>query len=95
MVSNPLATTIRFAYPTRDEGQFSLPGMHTLNLRVGKDIRVDGRRLETALDLFSVTNGDAFSLLQVGASQTFSPFYGQGQLRQAPRAAQLSVRFVF
>jgi hypothetical protein len=95
VVSNPLATTIRFANATRDDGQFALPGMHILNLRIGKDVRLAGRRLETAVDLFNLTNHDAFSVLEVGANQTFSPLYGQGRLRQAPRAAQLSVRFVF
>jgi hypothetical protein len=95
VVSNPLATTIRFANPTRDDGQFALPGMHILNLRFGKDVRLAGRRLETAVDLFNLTNHDAFSVLEVGANQTFSPLYGQGRLRQAPRAAQLSARFVF
>src|SRR5262245_2304837 len=45
IVSNPLATTIRFANATRDDGQFSLPGTHLLNLRIGKDVRLAGRRL--------------------------------------------------
>jgi hypothetical protein len=69
--------------------------MHLLNLRIGKDIRFGARRLEVALDVFNITNDDAFYLLQQGASQTFSPFFGQGGQRLAPRAAQLSARYVF
>jgi hypothetical protein len=95
VVSNPLATTIRFANATRDEGQFALPAMHLVNLRIGKDIRFGARRVEAALDVFNVANHDAFYLLEVGANQTFSPFFGQGRQRLAPRAAQISARYVF
>jgi hypothetical protein len=95
VVSNPLATTIRFANATRDDGQFSLPAIHQLNVRIGKDIRFGSRRLETALDIFNVTNHDAFYLLEAGANQTFSPLFGQGRQRQVPRAAQISARVVF
>jgi Carboxypeptidase regulatory-like domain/TonB dependent receptor-like, beta-barrel len=95
VVSNPLATTIRFANATRDDGQFTLPAIHQLNLRIGKDIRFGSRRLEAALDIFNVTNHDAFYLLEAGANQTFSPLYGQGRQRLAPRAAQISTRLVF
>jgi outer membrane receptor for Fe3+-dicitrate len=95
VVSNPLATTIRFAYPTRDEGQFTLPAVQVWNARIGRDFRLGARRLETALDVFNVTNNEAFYLLENGAHQTFSPLFGQGRQRQTPRAAQISVRFVF
>ena len=95
VVSNPLATTIRFAYPTRDEGQFTLPAVQVWNVRIGKDIRRGARRVEAAVDIFNVTNHDAFYLLELGANQTFSPLFGQGRQRQTPRAAQISARFVF
>jgi hypothetical protein len=60
VVSNPLATTIRFANATRGDGQFTLPFGHALNLRIGKDVSFGTRRLETALDVFNVANHDAF-----------------------------------
>ena len=69
--------------------------MHIWNVRIGKDIRFGARRLETALDVFNVTNQDAFYLLESGAHQTFSPLYGQGRQRQTPRSAQISARLVF
>jgi len=94
-VSNPLATTIRFAYPTRDQGQFTLPALHILNVRFGRNVQVGKYRLEPALELFNVTNHDAFYLIEVGGAQMFSPLFGQGRQRQPPRAAQISARFVF
>jgi hypothetical protein len=94
-VSNPLATTIRFAYPTRNEGQFTLPDVHILNLRVGKNFRFGNYRVEPALEIFNVTNQDAFYLIEQGGTQTFSPLYGQGRSRQTPRAVQVTARFVF
>ena len=36
LVSNPLATTIRFAYPTRSDGQFALQGMYSVNLTLSR-----------------------------------------------------------
>jgi hypothetical protein len=94
-VSNPLATTIRFAYPKRDDGQFALASLHILNLRFRRDFHFGKYRLEPALEIFNVTNQDAFHLIEQGATQTFSPLFGQGRQRQAPRAAQVSARFVF
>jgi hypothetical protein len=94
-VSNPLATTIRFANPTRNDGQFTLSPIQSLNLRIGRDLRIGDRRVETALDIFNVTNRGAFHLIEQGGSQIFSPLFGQGRQRQPPRATQVSVRVVF
>lgn len=63
--------------------------------RVGHDFRFRARRIETALDVFNVTNHGAFYLLDLGANQTFSPRFGQGRQLQTPRAAAVSARFVF
>ena len=90
VVSNPLATTIRVAYPMRDDGQFTLPAVQVWNVRIGRDFEFGARRLETALDIFNVTNNDTFYLLENGANQTFSPLFGQGRQRQdAARRADL------
>jgi len=95
VVSNPLATPIRFAYATRDNGQFELKAMQTLNLRIGRTFVIARGRLETAADLFNVTNHDADQSVQNGTNQLYSPFFGIGVTRQFPRALQLSARFVF
>src|SRR5262249_48770107 len=64
MVSTPLATTIRFASPRRDEGQFTLPAVHVLNLRLRRDFNVAGYRVEPAVEVFNVTNHGAFYLVE-------------------------------
>jgi hypothetical protein len=95
VVSNPLATPIRFAYDTRENGQFRLKAVHVWNVRVGRTFRLPRGRLEGAADLFNVTNHDADQTVQAGTNQLFSPFYGTGANRQFPRALQLSARYLF
>jgi len=95
-VSNPLATTLRFAYATRGDGQLKLAPLHIWNLRVGRDFNLGTHRsLELALDLFNVINADADQSFIAGGNQTASPNYGKGQTRQLPRSARLSARLGF
>jgi hypothetical protein len=95
VVSNPLATPIRFAHETRRDGQFSLPAVHVWNVRVGRTFPIGRWRLETAADVFNVTNHDADQALQIGGNQQYNPFFGTGMTRQFPRALQLSARLLF
>jgi hypothetical protein len=93
--SNPL-TFLQFAFPTRGEGQFTLDGVHELNLRVARDFRVGQGRINVAVDGFNVTNEGANTQPNLGNTHvTFSPFFGQGAVPQAPRAAQVSVGVFF
>ena len=95
VVSNPLATVIRFAYPTRGEGQFRTPALHGLNLRAGR--RFAARRLtfDASLDVFNLTNSGADLGFEFGANQTFNPLFGTTIDRQAPRSAQIALRVAF
>ena len=95
VVSNPLATTIRFAYPTRGDNQLRLDAMQMLNLRVGKIFRFGAQRLEVAVDGINMTNDDADQRFMTGANQQYNPNYGRGTFRVVPRTAQLSARFLF
>jgi hypothetical protein len=95
VVSNPLATTIRFAYPTRGEGQLQAPVTHYWNLRVGRDFAFGARRLQLALDLFNVTNSGRPEGFLSGANQEYSPNYGKTGTIQLPRSGQLSLRMAF
>ena len=95
VVANPLATQLRFAYPTRAAGQFALDVLHLLNLRVGRRFSVGGQRLEVALDLLNATNHGADQAFQDGANQLESPTFGKGANRQFPRSAAVSARLVF
>ena len=95
LVSNPLATTIRFAYPTRGDGQFALPGMFSLNLQVSREFKLGSRTLQVSLSGFNLTNDDAPLQIAGGANQQYSTTYQQGIIVQQPRAAQAQFRFLF
>jgi hypothetical protein len=95
VVSNPLATVVRFAYPTRGEGQMQLPPVHLLNIRLGHRLALAHGRLETAIDVFNVPNLGRFRWFEIGGNQIYSSYFGKGRMRQRPRSAQVSVRFVF
>ncbi|MPY88996.1 MAG: TonB-dependent receptor plug domain-containing protein [Luteitalea sp.] len=96
VASNPLATTVRFAYPTRGEGQFKSPTVHSWNLRLGREFAVGARRrLEAMVDVFNVTNLAADESSMLGSNQRYSPNYGLFSDRQQPRAVQMSLRVLF
>jgi hypothetical protein len=95
VVSNPLATLIRFAELTRGDGQLQLDGLHIWNARIGRDFRFGTQKFELAVDIFNVTNADTDQSYRNGANQTFSPNYRLGQTRQLPRSARLWLRYSF
>jgi hypothetical protein len=96
VVNNPLATPIRFAYPTRGEGQLKLPAIHVWNLRLGRQFKLGGeRRLEIGFDVFNVLNRDSDTLFQSGANQQYSANYGRTFARQEPRSYRVSARVAF
>ena len=95
-VSNPLATTIRFAYPTRGDGQLQLQALQLLNFKVGYDFKLSaGRKIQVALDIFNATNRASYEQWMSNANQQYSPNYGLGRALQFPRVFQASARFVF
>jgi hypothetical protein len=96
VVSNPLATLNRFAFPTRDEGQFKMPGLHVINLRIGRDFDFpQERRLQVAVDFYNVGNLGRFQGFLAGANQLFNTNYGKGGSVQQPFSSQVSVQFFF
>lgn len=101
-VSNPLATTVRFAYDTRGEGQLQAPALAQWNARVGRQFPIGTRRVEIALSVLNITNRDALQEFSTGHNQIGSAnfAYGpdgtfRGQNRQAARTAQLSLQLEF
>jgi hypothetical protein len=107
-VSNPLATTVRFAYASRGEGQLQAPPLAQWNARVGRWFALGDDRFEIALSLLNITNRDALQEylggdgVSAGSNQIGSPNFAyapdgtfRGQNRQAARAAQLSLQFEF
>jgi Carboxypeptidase regulatory-like domain/TonB dependent receptor-like, beta-barrel len=103
VVSNPLATTIRFAFPTRGEGQIKAPNLILWNIRVGRDFVFGARRLSVGFDVINVTNRAADQQFQGGGNQLYNTTnYAiapdgsfRGQTRQAPRSGALSIRYTF
>ena len=94
-VSNPLATLLRFAYPTRGEGQLRTPNLHVVNLRAGRRFTLRRMKLDVSLDLFNATNHDADLGFEFGANQTYNPLFGVTIDRQRPRSAQIVFRAAF
>ncbi len=94
-VLNPLATTIRFAYPTRGEGQLTTPKLHVWNVRVGRRFSVRRIEFDASLDLFNLTNNDSDASFNLGANQTFGANFGTTTYRQLPRSGQFVLRASF
>lgn len=95
VVSNPLATLLRFAHPTRGDGQLRSEALQIWNVRLGRTFRVGAARLEGFADVFNVPNADADQGFMSGANQTYNPNYGRTQGRQLPRSFQLGARLTF
>jgi carboxypeptidase family protein len=95
VVSNPLATTLRFAYPTRGEGQLRTPKLHAWNVRAARRIDAGRVKLDAGIDVFNVTNHDTDLGFEFLSNQTFNPFFGRTTDRQLPRSAQLVLRASF
>jgi hypothetical protein len=94
-VANPLATTFRFADPTRGDGQITTPALYVWNVRVGRRFSFRKLVFDAAFDVFNVTNNGADQLFQNAANQTFNPLYGATTFRQLPRSAQVVLRASF
>lgn len=92
---DPRATTLRFAYQTRGEGQLRLPAVHEMNVRIGLRRTTRWGRLEPALDVYNVANAAGSISWASGANEMFNPNFGRPYRKQAPRSASVSLRFVF
>jgi hypothetical protein len=95
IVSNPLATAIRFAYTTRSEGQFELPTLQYVNVRVGRQFHRHTYTVALNLDVLNLPNLGKYQGFLSGANQIYSANYGLGGEVQPPRSVQLELRFLF
>jgi hypothetical protein len=95
--SNPLATRMRFAYPTRGEGQVMAPAQKTLGLKVGKKVNLFGTNsVELAANIFNILNaGDYTQYNYNGANEQFNPNYLGMRNQQPARALQLTAVYRF
>lgn len=94
---NPLATTIRFAFPTRGEGQTRNETVRYLQLQLGREFNIGGQRLNTALGIFNVFNTGAHTqwIDTGGANQVYSPNYLKPFNRHPPRQFQATLTYRF
>jgi hypothetical protein len=95
--SNPLSTVLRYAYPTRGDGQVMAPAVRTLGLKIGKKIPLGGsRQAEIAANLFNLTNAGNYTQYNYnGASERFNPNFLQMRNQQAARALQMTFVYRF
>jgi hypothetical protein len=95
IVSNPLATVVRFANATAGDGQFTSDGVHTWNVRVGRQFALGRWRFDPALDFLNLVNAGSFQQFIGGANEQSSPNYQRQANIQVPRSAMFSLRLSF
>jgi hypothetical protein len=94
-VSNPLATTYRFAYKDRGTGQIWCPWLLQWNTLVGREFRITDRQtVEADLNIYNLTNNGAAQQF-VNGNNISSATFGSLQNVQQPRSAQIGLRYHF
>jgi hypothetical protein len=95
-VSNPLATTIRFAYPTRGDGQVENDTVRYLQLKVARRFKFGRPQIEVAAIVQNVFNAGSFQQYNAsGPNQLYSLNYLAKTALQPPRALQIATTFRF
>jgi hypothetical protein len=91
-VSNPLATTIRFKYATRGEGQIRNESVKALQFKIGRRFKLGPQEIEVAGSFYNILNAGNFQQYAAGANQEYSPAnYLRKFNRQPPRAFQITI----
>jgi hypothetical protein len=96
--ANPLATRIRFLYPTRGDGQAGLPYVQTVNLKLAYRLKVGGnRQLQTGLNIFNALNAGRYTEWhRSGANLSYDPnYYLIQDNQQTSRSVQFDATFRF
>jgi hypothetical protein len=92
---NPLATTWRFAYNTRSDGQLLNETARYLQLNLGRTFRFGRSSIDTGLGIFNVFNTGAHTQWNTGAQRLGTPTYLSRFNRHPPRAFQLTLAYRF
>lgn len=93
--SNPLATSWRFAYGTRSDGQVRNETTAYLQLNLSRAIKFGSRSIETGLGIFNLFNTGAFTQWNDGANRLNSPLYLSRFNRHPPRGVQITLGYKF
>jgi len=89
---NPLATTVRFVYPTRGEGQIRNDTTKAWQIKVGRRFTLGRQVIEASLNVFNVLNAGYFQQYATGANRQYAPAdYLRKFNRQPPRAFQITI----
>jgi hypothetical protein len=88
---NPLATTIRFAFPTRGDGQVLNEAERYLQLTVARPFKVGRHEFQPTLNIFNVFNTGAQTQWIGGSNQLYNPNYLLGMNQHPPRSFSLMV----
>ncbi|HEX9773605.1 MAG TPA: hypothetical protein VGA44_09075, partial [Steroidobacteraceae bacterium] len=94
-VPNPLATRVRFFYPTRDQGQLQQPSLSVLNLRIGKRFKRNSHTLGAAVEVFNLFNQGNNLFFNVPRLTEGLPAAFVLTETQSPRAGQIMMRWEF
>ena len=92
---NPLATSWRFAYATRSEGQVLNEVTRYLQLNIGREFNFGNQRIETSVGIFNVFNTGAHTQWNDSANVLNNELYLSRFNRHPPRAFQLNLRYRF
>jgi Carboxypeptidase regulatory-like domain len=88
--ANPLATTIRFAFPTRGDGQVLNEPIRTAQLKIGRKFKLGRHQFEPSVNIYNLFNSGANIQYAVGNNQLYNPNY-LGQFNKLPaRGVQLT-----
>ncbi len=95
-VSNPLATTYRFAYANRGIGQIWCPWLYQFNTLVGREFRITDRQsIEADLNVYNILNEASAQQFVNGNNKSATATFGTTQNIQVPRSGQISLRYKF
>jgi hypothetical protein len=92
---NPLATTYRFAYGTRSDGQVRNETTRYLQLNLVRTFKFGRQSIDTGLGIFNVFNTGSHTQWNTGAQRLNTPLYLSRFNRHPPRAFQVTLGYKF
>jgi hypothetical protein len=93
--ANPLATSWRFAYGTRSDGQLLNETTRYLQLNLGRTFKFGRQSVDAGLGIFNVFNTGAHTQWNTGANRLNTSLYLSRFNRHPPRAFQLTLGYKF
>ncbi len=93
--SNPLATSWRFAYDERSDGQLRNETTRYLQLNFARSFKFGRQSVETGLGVFNLFNTGAHTQWNTGANRLNTTLYLSRFNRHPPRAFQITLGYKF